>query len=153
MNSSDRHGGGAFTRLNFARKPTEYYMNEAGAEYAALYNITRGLLGKVTVWNACHLIRMWHFHLAPKMHNSHGQWPVMTDHFGGGYLLYEDFGPRRPSNGVSMKSNSTVSNHPSARVPTPSFFAPFCPDNVACYVERPLLDQYVNLPQEDASMG
>jgi acetyl-CoA acetyltransferase len=38
-----------FTRRNLNREPTAYYMNELAAEYAALYDITRQLLGKVTV--------------------------------------------------------------------------------------------------------
>jgi hypothetical protein len=53
LSPTDHHGGSPFTRLNFWRKPSAYYMNEIGAEYAALYDIVQGLQGKVTVWNAC----------------------------------------------------------------------------------------------------
>ena len=92
-----------------------YYMNEPGAEYAALHDIMQGLLGKVTVWNACHLIRTWHFHLEPKMHFSNissNRWPHITSLNGGGYIIYENFGPIRPRDGYPMDSNETVANDP-----------------------------------------
>jgi hypothetical protein len=153
LKTTNDHGDDRFTRLNFWRKPMVYYMNELGAEYAALYDIVKGLQGKVTVWNACSLIRTWHFHLEPKMHysdSSSWRWPSMTSQFGGGYIFYEDFGPRRSSDG-SLKSNITLPNEPVFRVPTPSLFVPFCPDYVACFLEIPFSDNFQNFPQEDAS--
>jgi hypothetical protein len=146
---------GKFTRLNFRREPSMYYMNEGGAEYAALYDIVRGLLGKVTVWNACHLIQTWHFHLTAKMHHSthtNARWPNMPFVFGGGYLFYEDYGPVMPRDGESMESNDTIPNLPSLLVPTPSFFAPFCTNITSCHSENPLsATDYLNWPQQDAS--
>jgi hypothetical protein len=151
----DVKDNGDFTRLNFQRVPSVYYMNEMGAEYAALHDITRGLLGKVTVWNACHLIQMWHFHLTAKMHHSthtNARWPNMPFVFGGGYLFYEDYGPVMPRDGESMESNDTIPNLPSLLVPTPSFFAPFCTNITSCHSENPLsATDYLNWPQQDAS--
>jgi hypothetical protein len=75
----------------------------------------------------------------------------MTSQFGGGYLFYQDFGPRRPMDGFSMKSNITVTNDPFVRVPTPSLYVPFCPDYITCYQEVHLADKYQISTQKDAS--
>ena len=49
----------------FERENTSFYMNERGAENAALHDIAQ-LLNISKVWNACPLIRSWHFHLKSK---------------------------------------------------------------------------------------
>jgi hypothetical protein len=112
-------GKSQFTRLNFRREPTPYYMNELAAEYAALYDITRQLIGKVTVWNACKIIRSWHFHLTAKMHHvdeTNGQW----------------------SRDIDGSGSSTQTTPDKARwnfVPPPYVYAPICSGSVSCFRE------------------
>jgi hypothetical protein len=125
-----------FARVDFWRVSSDYYMNERGAENAALFDITRGVLGRITVWNACHLIRIWHFHLAAKMHHN-GRWPAMTSADDIKYLFYEDFGKMMPKDGSSMQSNDTIPNEPTTRVPSPYLSAPYCTKSTSCHMQNP----------------
>jgi len=117
-----------FTRMNFHREPEVYYMNQLSAEQAALYDITHSLQKKVTVWNACSLIRTWHFHLAPKMHHNDDipNWPIHSDVMGGGYVYYEDYGPYVPSPLKRLKATKREPNIPRKYLPPPFAFAPLC---------------------------
>jgi len=118
-----------FTRMNFHQEPEVYYMNQLSAEQAALYDITHSLQKKVTVWNACSLIRTWHFHLAPKMHHNDDipHWPLHSDAMGGGYVYYEDYGPDVPSPLWRLKATKRKPNIPRMFLPPPFAFAPLCP--------------------------
>lgn len=148
-----------FTRLDFWREPSSYYMNELAAEYAALYDITRGLMGTVTVWNACQLIRTWHFHLTAKMHRAQDQpkWPANSKAHGERFLFFFDFGPTVPN----AYMNGTEANSPFPFVTPPYAFAPMCYDEQSCFsdnnrdgsffISNSHIDatEYVNNPPED----
>jgi hypothetical protein len=126
--------GGNFTRLDFWREPSSYYMNELAAEYAALFDITRGLMGTVAVWNACHLIRTWHFHLTAKMHRAQDQpkWPGHSKAHGERFLFFSDFEPAVPNDYM----NGTKANSPFPFVSPPYAFAPMCYDEQSCFSDN-----------------
>jgi hypothetical protein len=117
---------GNFTRLTFQRESSSYYMNEFAAEYAALFDITRDLLGKVTVWHACRLIQTWHCHLRDKMHHGGGtpRWPGRSSLHGAGRLYFHDYGPDMPP------------NTPYTHVTSPYAYAPMCSDVQMCYSDN-----------------
>jgi len=145
-----------FRRLNFQREPTVYYMNELAAEYVALYDVTKNLLGKVTVWNPCHVIRTWHFHLAEKMHRGGDKpkWPDHTSFFGGGYVFYDDFGPLIPEDLKTLDSPTTTmkANTPLSLIPPPYAFVPFCYDIETCFSKNQSgLTFFHSQPHQDAS--
>ena len=125
-----------FKRLNFRREPRAYYMNELAAEYAALHDVTRDLDANVSVWNACKIIRSWHFHLAPKTHHGDGtdpQWPYLSSPWSGGYIFYNDFGPVIPKDSTKLVSDVTIANVPGPFVPPPYVSAPVCAGFASCY--------------------
>ena len=64
----DRLKEGAFKRQNTDNENVYFYMNEMGAENAALWALEQSFPFK-SIWNACDMIHSWDFHLAPKMHN------------------------------------------------------------------------------------
>jgi hypothetical protein len=131
------HQTGGFTRLSHRRRPTPYYMNELAAEYAALYDITSDLLGKATVWNACNMIRSWHFHLAEKTHHRvEPTWPRYSNIWGRGFIFYEDYGPTIPRDKMNLTSTRIVRNDPDSLVPPPYAFVPMCSDGGSCYEEN-----------------
>lgn len=126
-------------------------MNEDGAENAVLHDVTRGLIGNLTIWNACPLIHTWHFHVLTKMHHENARWPTMAIPYWQGHMFYEDFGPRIPHDGHSLESSSTIPNKPNSRVPTPYFYVPFCV-NATCYSENLLSkESFLAGPRYDAS--
>jgi hypothetical protein len=145
-----------FTRLNFWRNPTAYYMNELGAENAALYDMTRYMIGEVTVWNACRIMRSWHFHLAPKMHHTddeNGVWPPHSNPLVGGDIFYEDFGQAIPHNCRNLTCNETRPNEPTSRVPPPHGFPPMCLSGISCYRDNQLSrSSYFSETQSDARL-
>jgi hypothetical protein len=126
------------TRSNFWRKRKEFYMNEMGAETAALYDVTLGLHDNVSVWNACEVIRSWHFHMSPKTHHGGGkgpEWPKCVDFFKGGYIFYQDNGIMVPLHAEELVSNLTRENVPNWVVPPPYASAPICTGFASCYGE------------------
>jgi hypothetical protein len=155
LTTNDDKKGGPFTRLSFRREPTAYYMNELGADYAALFDITRDLRDKVTVWNACKIIRSWHFHLASKTHhggNATGLWPHHSGRMGGGYIFYEDYGPLIPRDSAVLVSTDTTANVPGSYVPPPYAAAPMCAGFGSCYDENLHIGAFFQSePQRDAS--
>jgi hypothetical protein len=56
-----------FKRLSQTNELVPFYMNENGAESAALWAIEQSYPFSST-YNACDRIQSWHFHLAPKTH-------------------------------------------------------------------------------------
>jgi len=144
-----------FQRKNFYRKPMAYYMNELAAEWAALHDVASGLGANVSVWNACKVIRSWHFHLASKTHHGndqHPQWPHFPGRFGGGYVYYEDFGSEIPQDNTKLASSMTTANVPSSFVPPPYVAVPLCAGLASCFRENQdpgvLL---ISRPQRDAA--
>jgi len=147
-----------FTRMNVRRKAEIYYMNQLGAEYVALHDITRDLLTKVTVWNACSLIRTWHFHMAPKMH--HGgdsrHWPMHSGVLGGGYLYYEDYGPEVPYDltNLTFDPDRRKRNNPRSSLPPPYAFAPMCFGAEECHSDNRQSGLFFHSqPHEDAGQA
>jgi len=128
----------AFTRKNFHRQDEIYYMNQLGAEYVALYDITKDLISNVTVWNACQLIRTWHFHLAPKMHHTGDarHWPIHSGGLGGGYIYYEDYGLEVPHNPGKLDAHFKMPNTPWAILPPPYAFVPMCLGIKECHSDN-----------------
>jgi hypothetical protein len=65
----------AFKRKTYERNWVSFFMNENGAENAALHGLTHKL-SNIKIWNVCHLIHSYHFHLAPKTHRKDARiWP------------------------------------------------------------------------------
>ena len=125
-----------FKRMNFRRESKAYFMNELAAEYAALHDVTRDLDGNVSVWNACKIIRSWHFHLAPKTHRGDDkdpQWPYLSSPWSRGYIFYKDFGPVIPKDTTKLVSDVTMANVPGPFVPPPYASAPVCAGFGSCY--------------------
>lgn len=60
---------GAFRRQNTKNENVYFFMNEMGAENAALWALEQSFPFK-SIWNACDMIHSWDFHLAPKMHKA-----------------------------------------------------------------------------------
>jgi hypothetical protein len=56
-----------FKRLNEKNELVPFYMNEMGAENAALWGVQQSY--PFTLYNACDRIHSWHFHLTPKTHH------------------------------------------------------------------------------------
>jgi hypothetical protein len=110
-----------FMRPNFYRQPSWFYMNENGAENAALYAVSQGLMNSTTFWNACYLIQSWHFHLTPKMHhkegNMKGRWPRVQ---GGKGFLFHD-------------GTDSPDNIASDFVPHPRALIPLCEGQEECF--------------------
>ncbi|KAL7434040.1 hypothetical protein ACHAXM_004006 [Skeletonema potamos] len=61
LNSED------FKRLNTNNEMVPFYMNENGAESAALWAVQQSY-PFTSIYNACDRIHSWHFHLTPKTH-------------------------------------------------------------------------------------
>jgi hypothetical protein len=116
----------AFKRRNFQRDLVPFYMNELGAENAALHGLVDSI-PNVTLWNACSLIKSWHFHLTPKTHrNDTNIWPKPK----GNKLLYHDrFHPN--------------SNKPVEFVPPPRAAIPMCSTHHECFSHRPANGAYL----------
>jgi len=147
-------GSELFKRKNFYRKPMPFYMNELGAENAALHDVAQGLVGtQVSVWNACRLIRSWHFHLAPKTHrgnDTNPQWPYYRGRHQGGYVFYEGFRSAVSNYITTMTSFSTHVDAPTFLVPPPFAYVPLCLGTGSClreyqepgafFLGKPLLD-------------
>jgi hypothetical protein len=107
-----------FLRPNFYRKLIPFFMNELGAENAALHGLSLGLVN-MTYWNACHLISSWHFHLAHKMHKTNldtANWPLVKD----GRSHYDD-------------GTDSPDNKPGEFVPGPYAFIPTCNGAEQCF--------------------
>lgn len=111
-----------FKRRSFKKNIYFFYMNEMGAENAALHDIVEGLQSSdVTIWNPCKLIHSWHFHLTPKTHrNDTLIWPPWN----GNRLMYYD------------------RSHPdlyeaSEFVPPPRFTPPLCSTKEECLRHQP----------------
>jgi hypothetical protein len=60
----------SFRRPNMNNEMVFFYMNEMGAENAALWSLQQSFPFK-SIYNACDVIRSWHFHLTPKTHKNH----------------------------------------------------------------------------------
>lgn len=60
----------AFKRINMNNEEVYFYMNEYGAENAALWGLQQSFEFK-SLYNACDRIHSWHFHLTPKTHKEH----------------------------------------------------------------------------------
>lgn len=60
----------AFKRENMNNQMVFFYMNEMGAENAALWALQQSFPFK-SLYNACDVIHSWHFHLTPKTHKEH----------------------------------------------------------------------------------
>jgi len=56
-----------FKRLNTNNELVPFYMNEMGAESAALWAVQQSYPFS-SIYNACDRIHSWHFHLTPKTH-------------------------------------------------------------------------------------
>jgi hypothetical protein len=56
-----------FKRLNTNNELVPFYMNEMGAENAALWAVKQSY-PFTSIYNACDRIHSWHFHLTPKTH-------------------------------------------------------------------------------------
>ena len=68
---------GRFKREDFTRETldgnrTSFYMNERGAENAALHGLLMNI-SNATDYQACALIQSWHFHFASKTHKRGGK--------------------------------------------------------------------------------
>jgi hypothetical protein len=66
-----------FQRRSINNEMAPFYMNENGAENAALWAMEQ-CPSFATTYNACDEIQSWSFHLTPKTHHSHSQgqiWP------------------------------------------------------------------------------
>eukprot|EP00985_Skeletonema_marinoi_P010629 scaffold4971_cov227-Skeletonema_marinoi.AAC.4 len=65
-----------FQRPNNNNEMTSFYMNENGAENAALWAVEQ-CPSLATTYNACDEVHSWSFHLTAKTHHSQGQtiWP------------------------------------------------------------------------------
>jgi hypothetical protein len=134
-------------RLDFDRVPQAYFMNENGAEAAALHDMVT-MLVNVSVWNACKLIQMWDFHLAEKMHHTNddnGSWPRFIDVT---TPFYNDDGrsiPKSILNGVHSGLNETELNTGGCWVPRPWLFGYMCLDQVSCYSHSDSANQSVTI--------
>ena len=58
-----------FLRPNKNNEMVHFYMNEMGAENAALWALQQTSF--TSLYNACDVIHSWHFHLTPKTHKEH----------------------------------------------------------------------------------
>ena len=58
-----------FKRLNTNNELVPFYMNEMGAENAALWAVQQSYLFS-SIYNACDSLHSWHFHLTPKTHKA-----------------------------------------------------------------------------------
>ena len=56
-----------FKRTNQRRESVFFYMNEPGAENAALWAVQQSY-PFLSIYNACERIQSWHFHLTQKTH-------------------------------------------------------------------------------------
>jgi hypothetical protein len=59
-----------FKRPNVNNEMMPFYMNENGAENAALWAVQQSY-PFTSLYNACDRIHSWHFHLTPKTHKDH----------------------------------------------------------------------------------
>jgi hypothetical protein len=59
-----------FQRMNTNNENVSFYMNENGAENAALWALQQSF-PFTSVYNACDVIYSWSFHFAPKQHHLH----------------------------------------------------------------------------------
>jgi len=59
-----------FKRPNVNNETVPFYMNELGAENAALWAVQQSY-PFTSLYNACDRIHSWHFHLTPKTHKDH----------------------------------------------------------------------------------
>lgn len=60
----------AFKRRNTSNQLVFFFMNEMGAENAALWALQQSFQFN-SLYNACDVIHSWHFHLTPKTHKEH----------------------------------------------------------------------------------
>lgn len=68
-----------FQRQNINNEMAFFYMNENGAENAALWAMEESS-SFATTYNACDEIQSWSFHLTPKTHHDQGTpWPAIGD--------------------------------------------------------------------------
>ncbi len=71
-----------FQRPNIKDEMAFFYMNENGAENAALWAMEQSS-NFVTSYNACDEIQSWSFHLTPKTHHYQGTpWPAEAHRLG-----------------------------------------------------------------------
>lgn len=73
----DRLNEQDFQRMNTNNEMISFYMNENGAENAALWALQQSFPFS-SVYNACDVIHSWSFHFAPKTHHLHQEWLQVT---------------------------------------------------------------------------
>jgi hypothetical protein len=85
-----------FKRLNTNNELVPFYMNEMGAENAALWAVQQSYPFS-SIYNACDSLHSWHFHLTPKTHHEQKTaWAHLSDNVPPPYAGYQDKESRKP---------------------------------------------------------
>ena len=79
-----------FLRTNKANESVPFYMNEYGAENAALWGLQHHSNFE-SIYNACDEINSWAFHLTEKMHKLHNKEWKTKAMYKGVYIVPEPF--------------------------------------------------------------
>ena len=80
-----------FLRMNVANESVPFYMNEYGAENAALWALERHSNFSY-IYNACDEISSWAFHLTQKMHKSRSTVWKTKAIYRGEFMVPEPYG-------------------------------------------------------------